>query len=270
MTSYRTATLAEIAYILDWAASEGWNPGLDDAVAFQAADPAGFFVAVEEDVPVASISVVNHTDAFAFLGLYIAKSSHRGRGIAYRLWQHALLHAGKRIVGLDGVPEQQANYTASGFRTAGSTTRFSGRVTAPKSTEVSLAEVSDVPDLIAREATASGVRKQAYLSAWFTSTPHRKTLVDEEGFCTVRRCLTGAKIGPLVAETIEAAERLIHQAGAAMGPDLTIDVPESSQDLARLCGNLGFVAGFETTRMYRGSMPLAPPTVFSVTSLELG
>ena len=37
----RLATRDEVAPILDWAADEGWNPGLDDAAACHAADPAG-------------------------------------------------------------------------------------------------------------------------------------------------------------------------------------------------------------------------------------
>ena len=33
---------ADVVRAADWAAAEGWNPGLSDAVAFQAADPTGF------------------------------------------------------------------------------------------------------------------------------------------------------------------------------------------------------------------------------------
>lgn len=35
----------EIALAVDWAAREGWNPGLHDAACFYAADPKGFFLA---------------------------------------------------------------------------------------------------------------------------------------------------------------------------------------------------------------------------------
>ena len=41
----RTAGEAELAMILDWARTEGWNPGLDDAPPFWAADPQGYFLA---------------------------------------------------------------------------------------------------------------------------------------------------------------------------------------------------------------------------------
>ncbi|MEM6385475.1 MAG: GNAT family N-acetyltransferase [Pseudomonadota bacterium] len=269
MTEFRTATEGDVALMLAWAAAEGWNPGLDDAPAFRAADPAGFFVALDKDAPVASISVVNHTDDFAFLGLYIALPAYRGKGIGYGLWQHALAHAGQRTIGLDGVPDQQANYTASGFLSHGSTTRYIGEV-APVATDVRFAAPEDIAGLIEREAEASGVQKAAYLSAWFSNTAERKTLVTDDGFCTVRRCQTGVKVGPLLAETIGGTQRLLHQASAVMGPKLVIDVPASSTGLAELCQRLDFAPGFATARMYRGDAPTPTGSIFAVTSLELG
>ncbi len=35
----RTMALDDLALAVDWAAAEGWNPGVDDARAFMAADP---------------------------------------------------------------------------------------------------------------------------------------------------------------------------------------------------------------------------------------
>ena len=40
----RPASRKEFAVAVGWAASEGWNPGLDDLAAFHAADPAGFLM----------------------------------------------------------------------------------------------------------------------------------------------------------------------------------------------------------------------------------
>lgn len=270
MSTFRTATLADVQEMLDWAASEGWNPGLDDAAAFYAADPEGFFVAVEGDAPVAAISVVNHNDRFAFLGLYIVRPPHRGRGIGYGLWQHALAHAGERTIGLDGVPAQQANYAASGFVLAGGTTRFEGRIDAVTSGDIRLAGAGDIPELIAREAVCSGERKERYLSAWFEATETRRTLIAPDGFLTVRACREGAKVGPLVAEDAGAAERLLrHAAGLFSGP-VIVDVPAASVELTALCQSLQMVPGFETARMYRGTAPVGQGTVFAVATLELG
>lgn len=270
MITFRTASLEEVALVLDWAAEEGWNPGLEDAPAFFAADPHGFFVAVEDEVPVAAISVVNHNDRFAFLGLYIVRPTHRGRGIGFDLWRHALAHAGDRTIGLDGVPAQQANYAASGFVLAGGTTRFEGEIAAVSSDAVRLAGGDDIPELIAREAAASGECKTAHLTAWFQGAETRQTFVAPDGFLTARACRAGAKVGPMVAEHAAAAERLLrHAAGAFAGP-LIIDVPAASTKLTALCRSLEMTPGFETARMYRGTPPVGQGEVFAVATLELG
>ncbi|WP_298841914.1 GNAT family N-acetyltransferase [uncultured Roseobacter sp.] len=275
MIIYRSAEPSEINHVLRWAAAEGWNPGLEDAAAFFEADPDGFFLAVDDNTPVAAISVVNHNPGFAFLGLYIVLPDYRGRGIGYALWQHALDHAGDRTVGLDGVPEQQASYAASGFRHAGGTTRFEGKVAASADETLRLATSTDIPSLIAMEAEASGTAKPAYLSAWFTQTNTRRTIVAGTpgavtAACTVRLCGNGAKIGPLTAPDRQTAARLIaHAAQMTSGP-VILDVPQSSETLTDLCLSLGMQAGFHTARMYRGPFSAPPAGIFAVTSLELG
>lgn len=275
MTEFRTATEEDLAEILSWAAAEGWNPGLEDAAAFYQADPEGFFLALEDGVPVAAISVVNHNPAFAFLGLYIVRAAYRGRGIGLALWTHALEHAGTRTVGLDGVEDQQANYATSGFTHAGSTSRYSGLVPARRNVAIRPAGSRDLPQLITREAAASGTEKPVYLKAWFRPAETRQTFVFETderiaGFCTVRRCGEGAKIGPLEAESSEIARALLAHAAEWAGSALIVDVPQSASELTAICEALGMTASFRTARMYRGPFGSPSASLFSVTSLELG
>jgi len=275
MIRYCTATLSHVEQILEWAAAEGWNPGQDDAAAFYAADPEGFFVALEGNAPVAAISVVNHSDSFAFLGLYICLPSHRGQGIGMALWTHALTHAGERTVGLDGVPAQQANYEASGFVRTGKTTRYEGPLPPISCADVRQARETDIPILAELEATASGWPKPRYLSTWLKGADTRRSWVLEQGgavagFATVRRCRVGRKIGPFWATSAPEANRLLsHLAVEAPGP-LIIDVPASSSGLDALCRQLGLAPGFETARMYRGPANSTSHPFFGVSTLELG
>ena len=278
MIRNRAMTRPELDRVLDWAATEGWNPGLDDADAFWATDPGGFFVAEADGAPVAAISVVNHSDAFAFLGLYLCLPSHRDRGIGLGLWRHALVHAGDRTVGLDGVEAQQANYALSGFARASGTTRYIGRIDGGRTDGTRNARAEEVPALVAMEAAASGVAKPAYMTAWFAGAATRATFVVEGagglgGAATVRRCRNGAKVGPLIAPSVDIALSLLGAAGAWADTVLTLDVPGNATSFGAALDARGFAAGFRTARMYAGRPPrgaASGPALFGVGSLELG
>ena len=101
----RRLDLAEIGTLLDWAAAEGWNPGLNDAVPFQAADPDGFFGAFVDGTMVAGIAAVAYDETFGFIGLYICHPDWRGQGHGKAVWDAGMAYLGTRTIGLDGVPE---------------------------------------------------------------------------------------------------------------------------------------------------------------------
>ncbi len=122
----RTMRPDEITLAADWAAAEGWNPGLADAACFATVDPHGFLIGELDGRAAATISCVNYDDRFAFLGFYIVRPDLRGRGHGLRIWTAAIAHAGSRTVGLDGVVAQQDNYRKSGFRLAYPNVRYGG------------------------------------------------------------------------------------------------------------------------------------------------
>lgn len=274
-TRCRRATLPDIARMLDWAAEEGWNPGLDDAAAFHAADPEGFFVAEIAGEPVAAISVVNHSETFAFLGLYLCRPEQRGQGIGYTLWQHALAHAGNRTIGLDGVPEQEANYAKSGFILAGRTRRLTGSVR-QEDLELPLAGPEDFAELARVDQAANGTSRDAFLREWLRESPSRKTVLLREGteligFATARLCRRDCKIGPVVAPDAAAAIMLTYHAAAAVSaPTVIVDVPDTSAAFGTMLRKVGFTEGFATARMYRGHAPRHIDDLHAVATLELG
>ncbi len=266
----RTARADELPMILDWAAAEGWNPGRDDAAAFLAADPDGFFVNDVDGRPAAAISVVNHCDALAFLGLYLCRPEHRGQGHGWAIWQAALEHAGERTVGLDGVPAQQENYARSGFVKTGRTVRFASDITPVAHDGVA----SGAPaELIALDQAVNGAARPRFAAAWFTDTGHRRTLTAGPGtLVTIRRCGDGAKIGPLIAPDAETAVKLVEAAAASFGePRVFVDIPDANPAGEALAGLLAATPVFETARMYRGKPPATDHSrLFGIATMELG
>lgn len=272
----RVAGREDVRTMLDWAHGEGWNPGLDDAEAFLAADPAGFFVAGRDGAPVAAISVVNHSRDFAFLGLYICKPEFRGQGIGFALWKHALDHAGSRSVGLDGVAAQEANYGKSGFARYGATVRLEGQIAPAAGPSIRDFREDDMPAALRLDLRANGYSRVAFLTAWLRPTETRQTVVfsdrsDPAGFATIRRCRTGAKVGPIVAPDADAGMALLRAAADRLPSDpLIVDVPSDNPEFADRLRGLGFTETFATARMYRGTPARPSDQLMAVATMELG
>lgn len=61
-------TRADVDIAVEWAAEEGWNPGIHDAECHSAVDPKGWFIAKKGDVPVGTAAITNYDDSFSFGG----------------------------------------------------------------------------------------------------------------------------------------------------------------------------------------------------------
>ena len=179
----------EISLAIDWAAEEGWNPGLADESCFASADPKGFFIGEYEGKPAATLSVVNYGEQFAFLGFYIVRPDLRGRGFGLRIWKAGMAHAGSRTVGLDGVTGQQDNYRKSGFIFAYSNIRYGG---VPSGLEAPLATVplSEVPlrcDRKGRRDSISGGPARIPAGLGCSSWTYRPGLIARRAACRLGR-----------------------------------------------------------------------------------
>src|SRR4030095_10106794 len=135
----------EVGLAIDWAAAEGWNPGLHDAACFYAADHDGFLVGSLDEEPIATISVVKYGATFGFLGLYIVRPECRGQGYGMQIWKAGLSRLAGRNVGLDGVVAQQDNYRKSGFKLAYRKVRYRGKARAAASIDARIVPLSSVP-----------------------------------------------------------------------------------------------------------------------------
>ena len=274
----RTMRPDEITLAADWAAAEGWNPGLADAACFATVDPDGFLIGELDGRPAATISCVNYDDRFAFLGFYIVRPDLRGRGYGLRIWTAAVAHAGSRTVGLDGVVAQQDNYRKSGFRLAYPNVRYGGSIAPAAAPTAGVVDLSDVPFALveADDATVFPAPRRAFLRAWLDTGGHVGRAMVRDGrlaaWGVIRPCRTGYKIGPLVADDRTAAETVFTALVTAAGSgEVFLDVPSVNRDAVALAQAHGLAPVFETARMYTGPIrPLRLDRVFGVTTFELG
>ncbi|MBP7371039.1 MAG: GNAT family N-acetyltransferase [Arenimonas sp.] len=277
--SVRTMTRQELTLARQWAITEGWNPGIHEANCFYATDPNGFLIGMLDDEPIASLSVVKYGESFGFLGFYIVKPEHRGKGYGMQIWNAGMIYLEGRTIGLDGVIDQQSNYQKSGFELAYRNLRFQGLGGGVVSKDPAILDLSHIPleQLFAYDRAFYLQNRSIFLKCWIQQAEsaaigimHQQQLV---GYGAIRRCHNGYKIGPLFADNVDFAERLFNDLKARVPSDTTIfmDIPELNTQALDLASRHAMVVSFETARMYKGIRPELPmEKIFGVTSLELG
>lgn len=267
----------EAGWMMEMALAEGWNPGLNDGILFFDTDPQGFFVAEAQGERVGCLAGVAYDSTYGFLGGYIVRPEHRGKGFGMAMWREATAYLGQRNIGLDGVVEQQDNYRRSGFALAYRQVRHQGRAGGPGG--AGTVPLDDVPfeQIVTFDSRHFPVPRPGFLRRWVDQPGARgRALTSDDGrlvgYGVVRPCHTGSKVGPLFAEDRPVAGRILADLAAA-APDgpLYLDTPEANPGSIALARHAGMEPVFETARMYNHGDPgFHVQGVFGVTSFELG
>ncbi len=272
----RRMTQDDVALAVEWAAQEGWNPGLNDAGCFYEADPHGFFMGELNGTPVGCISAVRYGSSFGFIGFYIVKKELRGKWHGVKLGRTAIGYLHGRNIGVDGVVDKIQSYEKFGFTLAHRNIRYAGR--GGGLTSEGIVDLRDLPfeTITAYDAHIFPARRTLFLQQWITqpgsSLGYRQS-GQLKGYGVVRPCRTGFKIGPLFADSPEIAERLFGALAANVPADvaLFLDVPALNPAALALAQHHAMTPVFKTGRMYSRGAPAVPmEKVFGITSFELG
>ncbi|UTW13406.1 GNAT family N-acetyltransferase [Marinobacterium rhizophilum] len=283
--SIRTMTRSEVSLAIDWAAREGWNPGLQDADSYYAADPNGFLVGLRGAEPVACTSVIRYGDSFGFLGFYMVRPEYRGQGYGIRIWNAGLKYLQGRTVGLDGVVDQQDNYRRSGFTLAYRNIRYAGSggatpgLTSADTDTATLVELATLPPgvLEGYDRAFFPDDRRRFIHHWVQQPGCQALGILQDGvlagYAVMRPCLSGYKVGPLFADGPELAETLFVALKSRLGAGdtLYLDTPEVNPAAVMLAQRHDMTVAFETARMYTGEAPVLPlQRIYGVTSFEVG
>ncbi|MCB9766641.1 MAG: GNAT family N-acetyltransferase [Candidatus Omnitrophica bacterium] len=275
----RTMTFPELAFAIDLAGDEGWNPGLHDAESFYAADPNGYFVGRLGDEAVASVSAVKYDDTFGFAGFYIVKPEHRGKRYGIQICNHALDYLKGCNIGCDGVVEQQENYKKIGFKLAYRNIRYEGKGGGESPKNANLVSVASLPfsKVESYDRRFFPALRTEFLKTWIDQ-PESQALGMVEGghlsgYGVIRKCRSGYKIGPLFADNPDVAETLFLalKSFASEEDPVYLDTPEINPEAVALAERHNMTVVFETARMYTGDSPdIDLNGIFGVTTFELG
>lgn len=273
----------ELDIVIDWAAAEDWNPGLNDAEIFWQTDPNGFVGAELDGELIASGSIVSYGSDYGFMGFFIVKPELRGKGIGSRLWFHRRDLLKSRLkptaaIGMDGVFEMQDWYARGGFKFTHRNLRMQGVATTkgPIASEISNLDSIPFHQVSEYDLECFGCERDKFLKAWIES-PNATSLgylIDGKlhGFGVIRECREGFKIGPLFADDAKIAEALFtalsHHAKDRL---LSLDIPEINAEAVEMAKRHKLTEVFGCARMYFGDPPPMNWTkTFGITTLELG
>lgn len=283
----RNMSRSEVGELIEWAALEGWNPGLHDAEVFWATDPEAFIAADLDGEMIGGGAITSYNGEYGFMGFFIVRPEFRGQGYGDILWHARRNRLLSRLksgasIGLDGVFEMQNYYAKGGFVFSHRNMRFRTDIAQrPEESQdqhkhlFPLADVS-FDQVMDYDRTCFPAGRSYFLKSWLSQSDALALgyLNDGKltGYGVVRRCREGCKIGPLFADDAKTAEALfIALSGFAAGGPLFLDAPENNPAAMALVSNHGMTEVFGCARMYLGPPPvLAHERIFGVTTFELG
>ncbi len=273
---------AGLKTLVNWARTEGWNPGPHDYEAFWATDPEGFYGFYAGGQLIAGGAVVSYGGAYGFMGLFIVHPDYRGQGIGNKLWYLRRDLLIKRLkagasIGMDGVVAMQPFYNKGGFEIAFKDERYEciGRAT-PVSGNISNITAADFNEILFFDTQCFGFERATFLEHWL-KLPNVRTFQHRtegmlNGFAVMRQATTGFKIGPLFADNDEAAEDLYKAClNSAIDQPIYLDIPMTNTGAVHLVKKYQAKYVFECARMYYGDPPSVDMNkVYGITTFELG
>ncbi|HNX26178.1 MAG TPA: GNAT family N-acetyltransferase [Phycisphaerae bacterium] len=274
-------SLLDVEEAIEWAAAEGWNPGLGDAPVFYSADSRGFFMAFDGSQPVGVISAVAYDDKFGFIGFFIVRPDLRGHLIGAKLGQTALEYLGDRNIGVDGVEDKMEKYTHFGFMLAYHNYRYGGRTRSVRKLPDGVTqfdEPSDFVDILAYDRLCFPAQREKFMRGWLGMAGSYSVVASDkngrlQGFATARKCRVGYKIAPLFADDVRIAEKILAGLQCLMPAEsaMFLDIPGPNKQAIELARSLDMECVFGTARMYSKCQPdIDVNRIFGVTSFELG
>lgn len=285
---------SEVPQLAEWAAAEQWNPGMSDIDIAWNVDPAAFVAVREGDDMIGAGTVFSYDGEFGFMGLFIVRPEHRGRGLGTALWYRRRALMVKRLrngaaIGMDGVFAMVPFYERGGFKLAYRDLRFDG--VAPSQTNAPdqqwrealragerVVDIADVPFAAVAEFDDRHVAapRHRLLRQWLTAPGVQAIAVVSDAallaMAALRPCRSGYRFGPVHASEPRHAEVLIHALLARVpGEAVQLDVPEPNVAALGIASGLAMTESFGCARMYFGVAPALPvDRIFGVTSFEFG
>lgn len=213
------------------------------------------------DKPVGHVAAVFNTNSTGWVSMFIVNAGYRGLGLGRAMLSKAMQDFkshGTKIVGLDAIAEQKQTYKRRGFLESKlGLLRFMKRplvakegihasveITVTSSTHV--VSLDSVPHhlLVAHELKYTGFERRSLwndkhmfgrpdVNGWaLVSKLKPETTEDIYAWSMIRRCSSGARIGPVYAQDAEAAKVVLALATKAVTAEYIQSVPMQNEPMS--------------------------------------
>lgn len=281
----RTMIRSEVDLLLEWAAEEGWKPGLEDADAFWAADNDAYIAAEIDNEIIGGGATVRYSGELGFMGLFIIRPDFRNQGLGRTLWHYRRDLLISRMspngtIGMMAVENMKPFYEKGGFKYFGMGTRYGGKVDTEINTQATVLDLVnlDFKQVVEFDRKHFGAYREAFWRKWIKPKSGRGlALMNRHGTMeamgVIREVVDGGyKIGPLFAISYSSADILFRAlAKTTQLEELFIDIPSNNPNAGELVNKYGLEERFRCALMYRGKPPSLPwNEIYGFTTFELG
>ncbi|WP_320668446.1 GNAT family N-acetyltransferase [Prochlorococcus sp. MIT 1307] len=285
---------SDIPLVTQWSRTEGFAPGAGDVSIYRHTDRQGLWIGTLGKNSIGCIAGVRYNASYGFIGLFLVVPHQRGNGFGLELWKHALSHLNDLpCIGLEAALDRIKDYESWGFKPSSTTTRWQwigdGDLTSTNGMQFAdsvdglrILQDDQIPSIVVQtyDAKREPSPRPHFLKDWLKHPAGTVlALVDPNGFChgfgRIRPCLLsdgeGWRIGPLLADTPNLAEKLLRLLIMRHKGVILIDTPGLNSKANPLLQKLGFQVLSETLRMYKGEQPpISMNDVYGLACLELG
>ncbi len=215
--------------------------------------------------PVASAVLLPYDAGIAWISMVLVTAAWRRHGLARHLMREAVqaCRARGRTAVLDATPAGEAVYRGLGFKPGLPLTRWHrpGAAAGPPPTA---AAATPLPaEVVARDARAMGAPRSVLLNALAADG---QRILHPQGSLLLRPGRRAWHLGPLVAETDEAAHTLLAAGLDLLGPAPAVADARDGSGLEPALAAQGFAAQRPFRRMHLGAPPAAEPELLWLTA----
>lgn len=247
----------------DWQPEEGnWRLLFEVGAVYGIDAPGGGLAATAAGMSFGSVATV--------VGMVLTAPTHERQGLGRRMTEHAMTEPGTASAFLTATRFGRPLYERMGFRPVGETANLVGDYSGAPSGMSRPASPADLPAVLAADAEATGLPREALLTALMK---HAMRVVDGPSGIVAfgvsrpnfdRETL----IGPIVAPDTTTACGLLADLGAAADRPVRLDADHRHPEFLAFAGKSGLAHRFDLTLMHHGQVPAA--RVFALASLALG